>query len=354
MAGECWPRNRQCRLDDASPAIVMLSLPDRQPSLVETGKMVKYPSSFIIGVRKFPGTEPDRRTLFLLVGLTAVFVAISYLVSRVAAGTGVLPHGVIAAVVIAGCLLYGGPFAVAAGVGHFLFVLLAGELGFSTLFEVAGFVVAGALAWGLWGKLGRISSGAAPGIRSFAQLGEFAVVSVLAIATFAATIAWGHEILGLFPFVVVGPALFASALLATIVVGVPILALFAPRLTRTGAPSTAWFRSGVPTTPDQATAETTVPWWQVVTPIAWLVTGTVISASYQIYQLVSITSFIVRGLKPLHEFVDVVLYGPTGSRLQFLVGVVAFALVLHLVLSLRSLEPTRSTFDTRNTHRGES
>lgn len=316
--------------------------------------MVKCLSSYGLRVKDLSGAEPIYRTIAFTVGLTALFVAISYLASRVTASSGVIPYGVIAAVVVVGCLLYRGLFAVAAGIGHPLVVLLVGNLGLSTLFEVAGFVLAGILAQGLWGRLGRFSSGTAPGIRSYTQLGEFAVVSVLSIAAFAATMAWGYEILGLFPFVVVGPALFASALLATIVGGVPVLALFAPRLTRTDSPSTAWFRSGAPTTPDQATADTTVPWWQVVTPIAWLITGTVISASYQIYQLVSVTSFIVRGLKPLREFVDVFLYGPTGSRLQFLVGVVAFALVLHLVLSLRSLEPARSTFDTRKTHRGES
>ncbi|MDP8958596.1 MAG: QueT transporter family protein, partial [Actinomycetota bacterium] len=97
-----------------------------------------------------------------------------------------------------------------------------GTFGPGSIFGFAGNFLLGAIPYVLWGRLGALSSGEEPDMTSGKQVVEFVALCVVSGLACAAVIAWGLELLGLFPFAVLGTIIGINNVLVPSVLG-PIL-----------------------------------------------------------------------------------------------------------------------------------
>ena len=109
-----------------------------------------------------------------------------------------------------------------------------GTLGAGSLFGFLGNLFYGMVGYKLWGRMGPVSSGDPPHLRSARQLLEFGIVALVSSAVCAATIGWGVEVLGLFPFAVLGSIIAVNNLVVTLLLGPVLLWLLYPRVARWG------------------------------------------------------------------------------------------------------------------------
>jgi hypothetical protein len=244
-----------------------------------------------------------------------------------AAQFGIHPTGLLAGVVCVGCLVASPFVAVAAAVSHLGFEAVTGQLQLVTLFEVAGLLLVGAVAHTVWDQFGLHSTETRIQARFGRQVGVFGAGVVVATATFAATVAWGYATLHLVPFAVLGPSLFLGSTLPAAVLGLAIFVLS----WRTGNQPIGQSQSER-TIVDGGEPSPTMRWWHGAIPLFWLIVGTLISAGYQSYQLVPATSFTVRDLGFIPVLADQFLFGPSGTRLQWVLGTIVFVTVIALVV----------------------
>ncbi|THE65745.1 QueT transporter family protein [Salinadaptatus halalkaliphilus] len=133
-------------------------------------------------------------------------------------------------------IMFGPAAAWGSAIGNLINDIFAGTFGPGSLFGFIGNFFFGLLGYKLWGNLGPLSSGVEPDFRenTIRQLVEFVAIAAAASAVCAAIIAWGLEVLGLFPFSVLGTVIFANNLIATVVLGPPLLYLTYPRIKEMG------------------------------------------------------------------------------------------------------------------------
>lgn len=149
------------------------------------------------------------------------------------------------------------------------------------------------------------------------------ILSVTALSSIvaAALLAWGYEILGLFPFYVSFPAALLDFLLGTVVVGFPALYV----LRRLGG----W--PGVSETP--ASADGRRFCLSLSAAVLWGVGGVVGSVGFAIREKLPSDEFVDRGLGVLYEVVHPDVFGHGGRRAQVVFGGLMLTLVVgHLLV----------------------
>lgn len=240
---------------------------------------------------------------------------------------GIHPTGLLAGAICVGCLVATPFVALAAAAGHLGFEAVSGQFQLVTLFEAAGLFLVGTVAHTVWDQFGLHSTETRIQARFGRQIGVFVAGVVIATATFAATVAWGYATLQLVPFVVLAPSLFLGSTFPAGVLGLAILVVS----WRTGKQRIGHSQPER-TIVDGGEPSPTMRWWHGAIPLFWLLAGNLISAGYQSYQLVPTTSFAVRNLGFVPILADQFLFGPSGTRLQWVLGTTIFVTVIALVI----------------------
>lgn len=137
------------------------------------------------------------------------------------------------AIPIVASLLFGPAAAWGAGFGNLIGDCF-GSLGPGSLFGFLGNFCYGYVPYLLWGRLGPLSSRREPEPRSMAQTMELALVCVASSAACALVVAWGVDLLGLLPFRILAPAIFANNLVMSLLLAPPLLLFLYPRVKRWG------------------------------------------------------------------------------------------------------------------------
>ncbi|KAB1189212.1 QueT transporter family protein [Haloferax sp. MBLA0077] len=210
-------------------------------------------------------------------------------------------------------LLFGPATAWGAAFGNLFSDAFGGTLTVGSVFGFVGNFFSGFVAYKLWGHLGRLSSHEKPNMRSLPQLVEFVVISFVSAAGTAAIIAWGVDLLGLFPFSVFALIISVNNFLAAAVIGPPILYLLYPRIEEAGLLYTEIMdETLMPDVPAQRRDVAAMGLAGVCT--VWLVGGIVIGVA-------------VVGV-PFGIPDAGIQLGTGGSMLQAVFGAVAFILLL--------------------------
>ncbi len=134
---------------------------------------------------------------------------------------------------IVASLLFGPAAAWGAGLGNLIGDCF-GTLSPASLFGFAGNFLYGYVPYLLWGRLGPLSSGRDPVLRSWRQWLEFVLVCAVASIVCAAVIGWGADLLKLVPFWVLTIAIFFNNLVMALLLAPPLLLFLGPRVKRWG------------------------------------------------------------------------------------------------------------------------
>ena len=137
------------------------------------------------------------------------------------------------AIPIVTSLLFGPAAAWGAGIGNIIGDCF-GTIGPASVFGFLGNFFLAYIPHMMWGHLGLLSSTQAPQMKSWRQGLEFAVICVIASGVCAGIIAWGVELLGLLPFMILAPAIFFNNVIMGIFLGPPLLLFLYPRVKRWG------------------------------------------------------------------------------------------------------------------------
>jgi energy-coupling factor transport system substrate-specific component len=131
-------------------------------------------------------------------------------------------------------LMFGPAGAWGAAIGNLIADVFGGTFSTGSFFGFWGNFLFGYVFYKLWGNLGPLSSGEEPNMRSVRQLVEFWVIAFVASAVLGAFIAWGLEILGIFPFAVIAPTGPLNQFFIPAIITPPLLYLVYPRIKEMG------------------------------------------------------------------------------------------------------------------------
>lgn len=107
---------------------------------------------------------------------------------------------------------------------------LFGTFGLGSLFGFVGNFFLGLIPYLLWGRLGPLSSGEEPTMRGGKQVVEFVLVTAVSGVACAAVIAWGLEVLNIFPFALLGSIIAINNVVLPAILGPIVLALLYRRV----------------------------------------------------------------------------------------------------------------------------
>lgn len=210
-------------------------------------------------------------------------------------------------------IMFGPAAAWGSAIGNLIGDVFGGTL---TMGSIGGFVgnfAFGFVGYKLWGNLGPLSSGEEPDFRSNVgmQLVEYWVISLVAATITAAIIAWWLEILGLFPFSVLGTIITVNNFIAAAILGPVIMYLVYPRIKDMGLlyPDVMHADDLRPVSPSRAQL---AAFGIMVVSIMWVVLGLAISIGVEGVQF---------GAAPGPNTV-----GQGGSMVQIVLGAVGFVL----------------------------
>ena len=130
-------------------------------------------------------------------------------------------------------LLFGPAAAWGVAIGNLIGDLF-GTFGLGSLFGFIGNFFLGAIPYMMWGRLGALSSGEEPSMKGTRQVTEFIILTVASGIACALIIAWGLEMLGLFPFTVLGSIIALNNVLLPAVLGPVLMGLLYGRVKRWG------------------------------------------------------------------------------------------------------------------------
>lgn len=176
----------------------------------------------------------DTRMIMLVAVVAALFAAIliPFKALTIVPGiTEVRPANVIP---VAFGIMFGPAAAWGVGIGNLIGDIFGGTFGPGSAFGFAGNFFFAFVSYKLWGNLGLLSSGEEPYMKSARQVVELWVVVLAGAAACAAIIAWGLELLGLFPFSVLATVITINNFIAAAVLGPPLLYLIYPRVKQMG------------------------------------------------------------------------------------------------------------------------
>ncbi len=216
---------------------------------------------------------------------------------------------------VAFSLLFGPAAAWGSAIGNVLADAFSETLTPGSLFGFVGNFFAGYLGYRLWGNLGPLSSGEPPTMRSVRQLLEYWLVTLATAALTGAIIAWGLDLLGLFPFAMFATIIAVNDFIAAAILGPPLLYLLYPLARENQLLYPAVMRGdALPAVPPGRRRR--AAYGLVAVSLGWLVLGIAVS--------------VVQGLPLGPVPPDRVPPGSVGSPIQVVLGTVAFALVLVL------------------------
>lgn len=131
-------------------------------------------------------------------------------------------------------LMFGPAAAWGSMLGNLVADVFGGTLGLPSLTGIFGNFFMGLIPYIIWGKLGRLSSGERPYMKSRKQVGEYMVVALIGSIGCGAMIGWGLDALRLFPFAVLGNIISLNNLVAAVILGPFLLRILYPRVERWG------------------------------------------------------------------------------------------------------------------------
>lgn len=258
----------------------------------------------------------DTRMIMLVAVVAAVYAAllIPFAGFVIIPGiTAVRPGNVIP--VIFG-ITFGPAAAWGSAIGNLINDVFAGTLGPGSVFGFLGNFFFGMIGYKLWGNLGPLSSGLEPDFRQNVgrQLFEYLAVVVVASALCASIIAWGLELLGLFPFSVLGTIILLNNVIAAAILGPPLLYLTYPRIKKMGLLYPDLLHGD--DLPDAAPSRAkTAALGLALVSVVWVVVGIAVSLGVQEVPFGATTG---------EQF------GAGGSTVQIALGSLAFLIVLGL------------------------
>lgn len=97
-----------------------------------------------------------------------------------------------------------------------------------------GNLLFGLVGYKLWGALGRLSTGDPPSMVSGDQFREYLVVAVVASALVASVVGWGAAVTGTLPLVSLAAVILVTNVVASVLMGPPLLYFLYPRLREAG------------------------------------------------------------------------------------------------------------------------
>lgn len=213
-------------------------------------------------------------------------------------------------------LMFGPAAAWGSAIGNLIGDVFGGTFGPGSAFGFIGNFFFGFVGYKLWGNLGPLSSGTEPDFRNRVgrQLVEYGVVTLVAATVTAAIIAWGLEILGLFPFSVLGTIITINNFLAAIVLGPILLYLTYPRIKELGLLYPDVLRAD--DLPDRSPTRARMAAYGIaVVSITWLVLGIAISVGLEGTQFLAAPGADVAP-------------GTGGSTTQVVIGAIGFGVLL--------------------------
>lgn len=131
-------------------------------------------------------------------------------------------------------LLFGPAGAWGAAIGNLIADALGGMFGPASAFGFVGNFFLGAIPCALWGRLPFFPPELPLSFRSPAQIGQFAVVTLLASLACAATIGLGVEVFHFFPFVMLALIVAINDLVMPLIIGPALLGLLVRRVENWG------------------------------------------------------------------------------------------------------------------------
>lgn len=131
-------------------------------------------------------------------------------------------------------LLFGPAAAWGSAIGNLIGDFLGGTFGLGSAFGFVGNFFFGLVPYAVWGRMGVFSSGQEPNMRGGKNVFEFVLTSFLASTACAVIIAWGLEVLKMFPFAVLGNIITVNNFVVSAIVGPILLFALYPRVKRWG------------------------------------------------------------------------------------------------------------------------
>lgn len=217
-------------------------------------------------------------------------------------------------------IVFGLPGAV--GIGLAVLVVDASTLGPAVVWVAVAHVALALLGYELWnrGILPTDPPAAFEGADFW--LGVLSVTALSSVVA-AALLAWGYEVLGLFPFHVSFPSAVVDFALGTLLVGLPALSA----VTRLGGRRSVGGEA--------ASAERRRFWLLLSTALLWSVGALVGSLGFAIREKLSADVFVSRGLGVLYEVVHPDVFGHGGRRAQVVFGGLVLTLLAGQLLVRR-------------------
>lgn len=175
----------------------------------------------------------NTRMIVLTAVIAAVYAAVLIPFKAIPIVPGITEIRVAQVITPVASLLFGPAAAWGIAIGNLVGDLF-GSIGPGSVFGFIGNFLLGAIPYMLWGRLGFLSNGEEPTMRGTRQVVEFVIVSVVSGIACTLVIAWGLELLGLFPFTVLGSIIAINNTLLPSVIGPFLLALLFGRIKRLG------------------------------------------------------------------------------------------------------------------------
>jgi hypothetical protein len=274
-------------------------------------------------------------TVLVAGGTFCAFLALRFALDGVFSVFGVILTPSVGLAVPLGAA-FGLPAAVAVAVAAF--VAQTYQVGFSMMAVFGGlsvFVLA-TVAWLGWRSKVQLNSGTRLAIVGVPGL---LIVTVVGSVGAAAVLAWGGEIVGRFPFYVTVLDTVLRYLVATALVGPPLLVGLWVALNRRSR-----LQSSTPTR--------SVGLGFVTVPLLWAVVAFVGSVGFNIRERLPQAAFEIRGIEPLYHLVHPDIFGQGGRRAQVVFGAVMIVLWAFTTRGRTLSDPKCAT--TGSVHEDES
>jgi energy-coupling factor transport system substrate-specific component len=169
--------------------------------------------------------------LTALIGATYAAVMVPFKVFILVPGYTEFRPGVVIPVIFS--LMFGPAAGWGAGIGNIIGDIAGAQFGPGTAFGFVGNFLLGYVPYKVWGRMGIFSSKGEPTMRP-GWIGEYVLAALVASGACATFIAWGLDMMGLQPFVVMSNLILTPNLVLSGVLGPPLLAALYPRVKKWG------------------------------------------------------------------------------------------------------------------------
>jgi len=259
----------------------------------------------------------DVRMVSLTVVITAIYLA-GLIPSKglviIPGFTEVRPGS---ALPVAFSLMFGPAAAWGSAIGNLLGDLFGGTFTAGSAWGFLGNFFMGFVGYKLWGNLRPLSADEEPTMRSVRQVVEYLLIALVTAAGTASIIAWGLDVLGVFPFSALATIIGVNNFVAAGIIGPLLLYFLYEPAARAGMTYPAVMEpEQLPDVP--ADRRRLAAWGIAVVSVAWFVLGILGSVLFEGVDL---------GAMP-----GDVTAGSAGSPVQFVLGAVAFLALLVLAL----------------------